>query len=124
MTQPKYLGLIAGQMTIQGPNGPFTITPHQGQGVAAYLIEPWEERAHDYLPTLGLAAPVAQAVAADPTAQVAANLIGHLQQALTNDGRVSLSEMAQLGQDLAAHPDFQSAIQKSVGKWIGLVRGV
>lgn len=38
MTQPKYLGLIAGQMTIQGPQGPFTITPQQGQGVAAYLF--------------------------------------------------------------------------------------
>lgn len=122
MTQPKYLGLIAGQMTIQGPNGPFTITPHQGQGVAAYLIEPWEERAHDYLPTLGLAAPVAQAVAADPTAQVAANLIGHLQAALSDDGRVSMAEAAQLAQDIASHPSLADVLKKSVSKLVGLVR--
>lgn len=122
MTQPKYLGLIAGQMTIQGPNGPFTITPHQGQGVAAYLIEPWEERAHDYLPTLGLAAPVAQAIGTDSTTQAAAQLIGHVHQALLNDGRVTIDEVPGLVQDLIAFPDLQAAVQKSVGKWIGLLR--
>lgn len=122
--QPKYLGLITGQFTYQGHNGPETITPQPGQAVPCYLVDPFEEKDHALLPTLGFSAPVTGTGAAnlDPTAQVAANLIGHLQQALANDGRLSGSEYLQFGEDLLAHPAVQDVIGKSVGKWISLVR--
>ena len=119
----KYLGITTGQCTVQGPNGPVTHDVPQGGALALFRVDNFTEASHARLSGLaanGAATPLAMA---DPTAQVAANIISHLQRALANDGRVSLSEMAQLGQDLAAHPDFQAAIQKSVGKWIGLVRG-
>lgn len=119
--QIKYLGITTGQCTVQGPSGPVTHDVPQGGALALFRVEGFTEGSHAILGGLaanGAATPIATA---DPTAQVAANLIGHLQAALANDGRVSLSEMAQLGQDLAAHPDLQAVIQKSVGKWIGLV---
>lgn len=90
--------------------------------MATEVIEPWSEEAHKYLPTLGLAAPVAQAVAADPTAQVAANLITHLQSALSDDGTITLAEASQLAQDIAAHPALSDVLRKSAAKLIGLVR--
>lgn len=120
--QLTYLGITTGQCTVQGPNGPVTHDVPTGGALALFRVDGFTEASHAILSGLaanGAATPIA---IADPTAQVAANLIGHLQAALANDGRVSLSEMAQLAQDLAAHPDFQSAVQKSVGKWIGLVR--
>lgn len=99
------------------------MTPAQGQGVAVYLVDPWTESAHDYLPNLGTVAPVAQVVGDDPTVKTAANLIGHIHQALANDGRITPDEYPQFVRDLLSHPDLQATLGKSVGKWIGLIKG-
>lgn len=115
----QYLGLITGQFTYQGPSGPQTMTPHEGQGVPVYLVDPWTEEAHKVLPQVGKVAVLAPQ---DPTTQAVASLVGHLHQAFANDGRITLDEVPQLVRDLLATPDLQAVIDKSVGKWVGLVR--
>lgn len=120
--QLKYLGITTGQCTVQGPNGPVTHDVPQGGALALFRVDGFTEGSHAILSALAANGAATHLALADPTAQVAANLISHLQQALANDGKISLGEASQLAQDIAAHPALSDVLRKSAAKLIGLVR--
>lgn len=120
--QIKYLGITTGQCTVQGASGPVTHDVPAGGALALFRVDGFTEGSHAILGGLaanGAATPIATA---DPTAQVAANLIAHLQSALADDGRISLAEAGRLAQDIAAHPSLADVLRKSASKLVGLVR--
>lgn len=118
----KYLGITTGQCTVQGPNGPVTHDVPQGGALALFRVDGFTEGSHAILSALAANAGATPVALADPTAQVAANLISHLQAALADDGRISLAEAGRLAQDIAAHPSLADVLRKSASKLVGLVR--
>lgn len=121
--QVKYLGITTGQCTVQGPSGPITHDVPAGGALALFQVNGFTEGSHAVLAGMAANAAATPIALVDPTAQVAANLISHLQQALSNDGKISLGEASQLAQDIAAHPAMSDVLRKSASKLIGLVRG-
>lgn len=82
-----YEGLVDRYTVVQGPNGPLTVNPAEGEALAVFRVAKFQEAYHDQLKATKAIGEL------DAEAQKAAQVLTHLREFLQNDGRLSADEV-------------------------------